>query len=109
MATATAVSSDLNSAVKSVLGYIAGALLMIVMGVTGAAYSDLKSNQDTLEQRVYVLQRDSVSESKLKDTELRINDSTAKQIDGVRNEVRLMNTYLEKLMEEIRNNNNHKR
>jgi hypothetical protein len=108
MATATAVSSDLNSAVKSVLGYIAGALLMIVMGVTGAAYSDLKSSQETLEQRVYVLQRDSVSESKLKDTELRINDSTAKQIDGVRNEVRLMNTYLEKLMEEIRNNNHKK-
>ena len=102
------VANDLNSAVKSVLGYIAGALLMIIMGVTGAAYNDLKGDQEKLEQRIYVLQRDSVSESKLKDTEQRINDSTAKQIDGVRNEVRLMNTYLEKLMEEIRNNNHRK-
>lgn len=98
------MASETTNNIKGVLSYIAGALLAIVLGVSGTAYMQLSANQDKLEQRIYVLQKESVSESKLKDTEDRINANTAAQIQGVRTEVQLMNKYLEKLMEEIRTN-----
>ena len=98
------MASETTNNIKGVLNYIAGALLAIVLGVSGTAYMQLSTNQDKLDQRIYVLQKESVSESKLKDTEDRINANTAAQIQSIRTEVVLTNKYLEKLLDEMRSN-----
>ncbi|MNE18445.1 hypothetical protein D3C80_1114850 [compost metagenome] len=96
-------SNELFDIVKSVLGWIAGALLMIVLGVSGTAYSQLREDQNKLEERVLVLQKDSVTEDKLKDMESRINSNMAREVGLIRNEMSQTNMWLQRIIEESKN------
>ncbi len=88
----------MNEAMKAVLNYVAGALLMILIGVFGAAYSGIKADQAKMEDRIYILQRDSVSEAKLNAMKDELKQDTKNQIDNIRNEIKLTNQYLERVL-----------
>lgn len=94
-------SRDTFEIVKSVTGWIAGALLMIVMGVTGAAYSNLSTRLDKQENISMQLQKESITEDKLKDTEARINSNTQRELGFMRSELQSTNRMMEKILEKL--------
>lgn len=92
---------DTFEIVKSVAGWIAGALLMIVVGVVGTAYTGLRGDTDQLRAQVLQLQKDSITEDKLKDTEARINSNTQRELGFMRSELQSTNRMMEKILEKL--------
>lgn len=85
--------------IQQVLLWIAGAVLTILLAVVGAQQAQL----NTLDGRLFAMQKESVSESKLKDMEDRMNANWNNRIEGVRLEIALTNKYLERILEDSRN------
>lgn len=83
---------------QNVLSWVAGAVLTVMMAVVGFQQTQISQN----ENRIYTLQKDSVSEAKLKDMEDRLNTNWNNRIEGVRLEIALTNKYLERILEDSR-------
>lgn len=92
---------DTFEIVKSVTGWVAGALLMIVVGVVGAAYSGLKADQDKQAAWILELQKSSITEDKLKDTEARINSNLQREVGLIRSEMQTQNRLLERISDRL--------
>lgn len=88
MATAT------NDLIKSVLNYVAGAMLMICMGVVGYQQSQIGK----LDDRLYTLQATSVTEEKLNSAINRLSSEMDTKINSLRAEQQITNKYLERVM-----------
>lgn len=94
-------NSEMYSVAKSILGWVAGAFLMIVTGMVGMTYADLKERHNKLEERVLVLQKDSITEDKLRDTEARINSNLQREVGFIRQEMSQQNKLLERVVEKL--------
>lgn len=97
MATAAQVASDTAGMVKSVLGYVAGALLMICVGVVG--YQQTQINK--LDDRLYTLQATTVTEDKLNTAINRLSTEMDTKITSIRNEQQITNKWLERVMDKL--------
>lgn len=84
--------------IQTVIQWVAGAALTLVLAVVGFQQSQINQN----ENRIYALQKETVSESKLKDMEDRMNNNWNSRIEGVRLEIALTNKYLERILEDSR-------
>ena len=84
--------------IQTIVQWVAGAILTVMLAVIGFQQSQI----NLIESRIYALQKDSVSESKLKDMEDRMNSNWNARIEGVRLEIALTNKYLERIMEDSR-------
>lgn len=91
MATATATANDM---LKSVLNYIAGALLMIVMAVVGFQQQQIGK----LDDKIYTLQATTVTEDKLNTAINRLSMEIDTKISGIKNEQQITNKWLERLV-----------
>lgn len=91
MATAT------NDMIKSVLSYVAGALLMICMGVVGYQQSQISK----LDDRLYTLQATTVTEDKLNTAVNRLSAEMDTKIISIRNEQQITNKWLERVMDKL--------
>lgn len=87
-------ATETNGMLKSIINYIAGALLVIVMAVVGYQNAQM----DKMENRIYALQRDAVTDDKLKDTESRINENIKMQIGLINEKITITNDRLERMM-----------
>ena len=85
---------DTDNMLKSVINYIAGALLVIVMAVVGYQNAQM----DKMENRIYALQKDAVTDDKLKDTEARINENIRLQIGLITDKIEITNTQIDRMM-----------
>ena len=94
-------SRDTFDIVKSVCGWVAGALLMIVVGVTGTAYTGIKSDQEKQAAWILQLQKESITEDKLKDTEARINANLQREVGFIRSELQSQSRLMEKLLDKL--------
>lgn len=94
-------SRDTFEIVKSVCGWVAGALLMIVVGVTGTAYTGIKSDQEKQAAWILQLQKESITEDKLKDTEARINANLQREVGFIRSELQSQSRLMEKLLDKL--------
>ena len=84
--------------IQTILTWVAGAVLTIMLAVVSFQQNQINQN----ETRIYALQKESVSESKLKDMEDRMNANWNNRIEGVRLEIALTNKYLERILEDSR-------
>lgn len=91
MATATATANDM---LKSVLNYIAGALLMIVMAVVGFQQQQISK----LDDKIYTLQATTVTEDKLNTAINRLSVEIDTKISGIKNEQQITNKWLERVV-----------
>ena len=91
MATATATANDM---LKSVLNYIAGALLMIVMAVVGFQQQQIGK----LDDKIYTLQATTVTEDKLNTAINRLSMEIDTKISGIKNEQQITNKWLERVV-----------
>lgn len=91
MATAT------NELIKSVLNYVAGAMLMICMAVVGYQQSQIGK----LDDRLYTLQATSVTEEKLNSAINRLSSEMDTKINSLRAEQQITNKYLERVMDKL--------
>ena len=91
MATATTTANDM---LKSVLNYIAGALLMIVMAVVGFQQQQIGK----LDDKIYTLQATTVTEDKLNTAINRLSMEIDTKISGIKNEQQLTNKWLERVV-----------
>lgn len=96
-------NGEMYGVAKSVLGWVAGAFLMIVTGMVGMTYTDLKERHNKLEERVLILQKDSITEDKLRDTEARINSNLQREVGFIRQEMSQQNKLLERVIEKLDN------
>lgn len=94
-------NNEMYGVAKAILGWVAGAFLMIVTGMVGAAYTDLKERHNKLEERVLVLQKDSITEDKLRDTEARINSNMQREVGFIRQEMSQQNKLLERVIDKL--------
>ena len=93
----TVESGDTTSMIKSVLGYVAGALLMIMSGVVGYQQSQISK----LDDRLYVLQATTVTEDKLNTAINRLESSMETKITAVKNVQEATNTYLMRIVDKL--------
>lgn len=96
----SAAVQESNTMLKAVLNYVAGALLVVMMAVVGYQQTAI----GRLEERQYVLQKDAVSEEKLNAMESRIMASVGRELGYVRNEIKLTNDFLEKVVNRLETN-----
>lgn len=94
-----------NDMVKGVLSYVAGALLMICVGVVGYQQSQIGK----LDDRIYTLQATTVTEDKLNTAISRLESSMDTKITGIKNEQQVTNKWLERLMDRLETNNTGKK
>lgn len=95
MATAT------NDMVKAVLNYVAGALLMVCVGVVGYQQSQINK----LDDRLYTLQATTVTEDKLNSAINRLSSEMDTKITSLRSEQQITNKYLERVMDKLEDRN----
>ncbi|WKV20464.1 hypothetical protein 16Q_071 [Pseudomonas phage 16Q] len=86
-----------NDMIKSVLSYVAGALLMICMGVVGYQQSQISK----LDDRLYTLQATTVTEDKLNTAVNRLSAEMDTKIISIRNEQQITNKWLERVMDKL--------
>lgn len=86
-----------NDMVKSVLSYVAGALLMVCVGVVGYQQSQINK----LDDRLYSLQATTVTEAKLNTAVNRLSSEMDSKITSIRNEQQVTNKWLERLMDKL--------
>lgn len=92
-----ATANDTSGMIKSVLGYIAGALLMICVGVVGYQQSQIGK----LDDRIYALQATTVTEDKLNTAINRLSAEIDTKITGIKNEQQVTNKWLERVMDRL--------
>lgn len=98
------MSQETSEMVKSVLGYVAGALLMIMGGVVGYQQTQIGK----LDDRIYTLQATTVTEDKLNTAISRLESSMDTKITSIKNEQQVTNKWLERLMDRLESNNGKK-
>ncbi len=91
---ATAATADM---IKGVLGYVAGALLMICVGVVGYQQSQIGK----LDDRIYALQATTVTEDKLNTAINRLSAEMDTKITGMKNEQQATNKWLERVLDRL--------
>lgn len=100
----TSESGETTGMVKSVLNYVAGALLMVCVGVVGYQQSQISK----LDDRLYVLQATTVTEDKLNIAVNRLSVEFDTKITSIKNEQQVTNKWLERLMDRLESNRNTK-
>ena len=98
MATAT------NDMVKGVLNYVAGALLMICVGVVGYQQSQIGK----LDDRLYTLQATTVTEDKLNTAINRLSSEFDTKITSIKNVQEVTNSYLMRIVDKLEKSDNKK-
>lgn len=93
----TTETNDTTSMVKSVLGYVAGALLMICVGVVGYQQAQIGK----LDDRLYALQATTVTEDKLNTAINRLSAEMDTKITGMKNEQQATNKWLERVLDRL--------
>jgi hypothetical protein len=88
------MATTTNDMVKAVLNYVAGALLMICVGVVGYQQSQITR----LDDRLYALQATSVTEEKMNIAINRLGSEMDTKIGSLRAEQQITNKYLERVM-----------
>ncbi len=83
---------------QTILSWVAGAVLTVMMAVVSFQQTQISQN----ENRIYALQKESVSEAKLKDMEERMQSNFNSRFEGIRLEIALTNKYLERILEDTR-------
>jgi predicted PurR-regulated permease PerM len=94
-----------NDMVKGVLSYVAGALLMVCVGVVGYQQTQIGK----LDDRIYTLQATTVTEDKLNTAISRLESSMDNKITSIKNEQQVTNKWLERLMDRLESNNTAKK
>lgn len=92
--------ADTTSMIKSVLSYVAGALLMICVGVVGYQQSQINK----LDDRIYALQATIVTEDKLDTAINRLSSDMETRITSIRNEQATTNRWLERVVDSLEKN-----
>jgi hypothetical protein len=90
--------------IKGVLGYVAGALLMICVGVVGYQQSQIGK----LDDRIYALQATTVTEDKLNTAINRLSAEMDNKITSIKNEQQITNKWLERVMDRLEKNDEKK-
>lgn len=98
------MATSTNDMVKAVLNYVAGALLMICVGVVGYQQTQIGK----LDDRIYTLQATTVTEDKLNTAISRLESSMDTKITSIKNEQQVTNKWLERLMDRLENNSGKK-
>jgi ABC-type siderophore export system fused ATPase/permease subunit len=92
--------ADTTSMVKSVLSYVAGALLLICVSVVGYQQSQITK----LDDRIYALQAEIVTEDKLDTAINRLSSDMETRITSIRNEQATTNRWLERVVDSLEKN-----
>jgi len=90
-------ANETTNMVKSVLGYVAGALLMICVGVVGYQQSQIAK----LDDRLYTLQATTVTEDKLNTAINRLSAEMDTKITAIKNVQEATNTYLMRIVDKL--------
>lgn len=90
----TAATTDM---IKGVLGYVAGALLMICVGVVGYQQSQIGK----LDDRLYTLQATTVTEDKLNTAINRLSSEFDTKITAIKNVQEVTNSYLMRIVDKL--------
>lgn len=93
-------STDTVGMVKSVLGYVAGALLMICVGVVGYQQTQIGK----LDDRIYTLQATTVTEGKLNTAINRLSSEMDTKITAIKSEQQVTNTWLMRIVDKLEKN-----
>lgn len=88
---------EITETTRSILGWVAAALLTILMAVAGYQQSAISK----LDDRIYTLQATTVTDDKLNTALNRLSSDMESRITAVRTEVTLTNKYLERMMEKM--------
>jgi hypothetical protein len=83
--------------IKGVLGYVAGALLMICVGVVGYQQSQIGK----LDDRIYALQATTVTEDKLNSAINRLSSEFDTKITAIKNVQEVTNSYLMRIVDRL--------
>ena len=83
--------------IKGVLGYVAGALLMICVGVVGYQQAQIGK----LDDRIYALQATTVTEDKLNSAINRLSSEMETRITGIKNEQQITNNFLMRIVDRL--------
>lgn len=83
--------------IKGVLGYVAGALLMICVGVVGYQQSQIGK----LDDRLYTLQATTVTEDKLNSAINRLSSEFDTKITAIKNVQEVTNSYLMRIVDKL--------
>jgi ubiquinone biosynthesis protein Coq4 len=87
-------TASVNDMVRSVLSYVAGALLMIVMAFVGFQQNQIGK----LDDKLYTLQATTVTEDKLNTAVNRLSTEFDSKISGIKNEQQITNKWLERVI-----------
>lgn len=90
-------TTNTTEMIKGVLGYVAGALLMICVGVVGYQQSQIGK----LDDRIYALQATTVTEDKLNTAINRLSAEMDTKITGMKNEQQATNKWLERVLDRL--------
>ncbi|WPJ20647.1 hypothetical protein vBPFY1MI_171 [Pseudomonas phage vB_PF_Y1-MI] len=93
----TIPTDDTHSLIKSVLGYVAGAMLMICLGVVGYQQTQIGK----LDDRLYTLQATTVTEDKMNSAINRLSSEMDTKITSMRNEQQITNTFLYRVLDKL--------
>lgn len=86
-----------NDMLKSVINYVAGALLMICMAVVGYQQSQIGKMDD----RIYQLQANMVTEDKLNIAINRLSAEMDTKVNAIKAEQFVTNKYLERVIDRM--------
>jgi predicted PurR-regulated permease PerM len=86
-----------NDMVKGVLSYVAGALLMVCVGVVGYQQSQIGK----LDDRLYTLQATTVTEDKLNSAINRLSSEFDTKITAIKNVQEVTNSYLMRIVDKL--------
>lgn len=90
-------SSETSGLLKGVLNYVAGALLMVCIGVVGFQQSQINKMDD----RIYQLQATTVTEDKLNAAMSKLSVDMDNKIGNLKNEQALTNKFLERVIDRM--------
>lgn len=91
------MSQATNDMLKSVISYVAGALLMICMAVVGYQQSQMGKMDD----RIYELQANMVTEDKLNIAINRLSAEMDTKVNAIKAEQFVTNKYLERVIDRM--------
>lgn len=93
----TPVSSETSGILQGVIGYIAGALLMICVGVVGYQQTQIGK----LDDRLYTLQATTVTEDKLNTAINRLSAEMDTKITAIKSEQQITNSFLMRIVDKL--------
>lgn len=91
------MATNTTDMIKGVLGYVAGALLMICVGVVGYQQAQIGK----LDDRIYALQATTVTEDKLNSAINRLSAEMETRITGIKNEQQITNNFLMRIVDRL--------